>query len=101
MCDKSFAQLSNLETHINTHTGDRPHECPFCEERFKDPARCCRHKKDVHGYITAREKRMLKDLYGTSDPEFTDSEDDGTDTEVAYPGPIGRGTAAPLHGRRT
>ncbi|KAH9938273.1 uncharacterized protein B0H18DRAFT_966340, partial [Fomitopsis serialis] len=100
MCDKSFAQLSNLETHINTHTGDRPHECPFCEERFKDPARCCRHKKDVHGYITARERKMLKDLYGTSDPEFTDSEDEGTDPEAAFPGPMGTGTAAPLHGRR-
>ncbi|KAH9844182.1 uncharacterized protein C8Q71DRAFT_731649 [Rhodofomes roseus] len=97
MCDKSFAQLSNLETHINTHTGDRPHECPYCDERFKDPARCCRHKRDVHGYITARERK--RDGYGASDLEFTDSEYGGTDLELAQSGPVHR-VAAPLRSRR-
>ncbi|KZT74267.1 hypothetical protein DAEQUDRAFT_720426 [Daedalea quercina L-15889] len=89
VCGKTFAQLSNLETHENTHTGERPHECPFCDERFKDPARQYRHKKDVHGYVTARERKMISEVYGTSDPELSDSDARETDEDSdAYYGSV-------------
>lgn len=33
-CGKSFKKLSALKLHINTHTGKRPFECPWCDKAY-------------------------------------------------------------------
>ncbi|PIL37030.1 transcription factor [Ganoderma sinense ZZ0214-1] len=56
-CGKGFSQKSNLDTHLNTHTGDAPHKCHYCDEHFKDPARRHRHMILVHGHHSSRTKK--------------------------------------------
>ncbi|KAI0698543.1 hypothetical protein C8T65DRAFT_742783 [Cerioporus squamosus] len=56
-CGKGFAQKSNLDTHLNTHTGLAPHQCIYCSERFKDPARRHRHMIQMHSHQSSRTKK--------------------------------------------
>ncbi|KAH9918209.1 uncharacterized protein BXZ73DRAFT_80670 [Epithele typhae] len=60
-CEKGFAQKSNLMTHMNTHTGNAPHKCQYCNTFFKDPARRHRHMLQDHQHVSSRTKkgRML------------------------------------------
>nr|VWO95187.1 Uncharacterized protein [Ganoderma boninense] len=55
-CGKGFSQKSNLDTHLNTHTGDAPHKCHYCDEQFKDPARRHRHMILAHEHKSSRTK---------------------------------------------
>ncbi|KDN50006.1 hypothetical protein RSAG8_01342, partial [Rhizoctonia solani AG-8 WAC10335] len=48
-CGKSFSQRTALNTHINIHTGERPHKCrKGCSQRFSDPSSRTRHEKELH-----------------------------------------------------
>ncbi|KAF8324440.1 uncharacterized protein EI90DRAFT_3292129 [Cantharellus anzutake] len=49
-CGRGFAQKCARDTHVNTHTGDRPFPCnsPGCAMTFADRSVRCRHMKEQH-----------------------------------------------------
>ncbi|EUC66672.1 zinc finger-like protein, putative [Rhizoctonia solani AG-3 Rhs1AP] len=48
-CGKSFSQKTALTTHMNIHTGRRPHLCrKGCPQTFSDPSSRTRHEKEIH-----------------------------------------------------
>lgn len=47
-CRRTFATNGSLKTHIRTHTGEKPYECPDCHNRFAQLANCTRHIRLMH-----------------------------------------------------
>lgn len=48
ICGKKFSQFWNLKIHRNIHTGERPYSCSLCSERFSDPSNLKKHQKRHH-----------------------------------------------------
>ncbi|KAF7643687.1 hypothetical protein LDENG_00235320 [Lucifuga dentata] len=48
ICGKKFSQFWNLKIHRNIHTGERPYSCLLCPERFSDPSNLKKHQKRHH-----------------------------------------------------
>lgn len=48
ICGKQFSQFWNLKIHRNIHTGERPYQCLICPERFSDPSNLKKHQKRHH-----------------------------------------------------
>ncbi|CAN9510660.1 unnamed protein product [Ophioblennius macclurei] len=48
ICGKKFSQFWNLKIHRNIHTGERPYQCLLCPERFSDPSNLKKHQKRHH-----------------------------------------------------
>ncbi|KAF8600473.1 hypothetical protein BDV93DRAFT_559286 [Ceratobasidium sp. AG-I] len=48
-CNQAFDRPSSLQTHMHTHTGEQPHECPYpgCGRRFSVRSNMRRHM-NVH-----------------------------------------------------
>ncbi|CDW53939.1 Zinc finger protein [Trichuris trichiura] len=44
-CNKRFANKFLLKKHEFIHTGERPHQCPYCCKRFNRKDNLLRHKK--------------------------------------------------------
>ncbi|XP_022127183.2 zinc finger protein 2 homolog isoform X1 [Pieris rapae] len=47
-CGRGFSSTAVLKNHITTHTGERPHKCPYCSATFGQTASLYTHKKLVH-----------------------------------------------------
>ncbi|KAF8598857.1 hypothetical protein BDV93DRAFT_560883 [Ceratobasidium sp. AG-I] len=47
-CKKEFRRPGALNDHLNTHTGERPHICPYCPASFAAKSNLSRHKKTQH-----------------------------------------------------
>ncbi|KAH9380591.1 hypothetical protein HPB48_020371 [Haemaphysalis longicornis] len=48
-CSRLFPQKNELKRHIMSHSGERPHACRVCGQRFRDASHAKRHEKTVHG----------------------------------------------------
>lgn len=48
ICGKKFSQFWNMKIHKNIHTGERPYQCSLCSERFSDPSNLKKHQKRHH-----------------------------------------------------
>ncbi|KAI0339246.1 hypothetical protein BDW22DRAFT_611308 [Trametopsis cervina] len=63
-CSIIMRQSGNMQTHRNSHTGEKPYVCPhvlpceddpsgwrFCMKKFGDPGQFTKHRRTKHGYL--------------------------------------------------
>ena len=70
-CDKAFDRPIRLQSHINSHTGARPHVCSEdgCEKSFVKPEHLNRHMKEKHSDQSfVCEYQVRRDDTGTIGP---------------------------------
>ncbi|XP_047542875.1 zinc finger protein 83-like [Vanessa atalanta] len=56
-CGKGFPTKVQLESHIRTHTGERPFMCEFCPTTFSQQSNLYKHHRQVH--LNIKSKRYL------------------------------------------
>ncbi|KAH3849009.1 hypothetical protein DPMN_091394 [Dreissena polymorpha] len=48
VCAKLFFSLSNIDSHIRMHTGDKPFQCNICSYKSTQKGNLRRHRMAVH-----------------------------------------------------
>ncbi|KAL1666355.1 hypothetical protein GGF50DRAFT_99450 [Schizophyllum commune] len=90
-CAYKTLQKSNLESHFNVHTGEKPYACPECPFSSANPSSLCRHRQRLHGYVpSARRTRPGSGPATFSRPRVPQED-----------GPVMNGTPAATVPRRT
>ena len=64
VCDKRLSSRQTLKDHLNTHSGHRPYQCPYCQKFFRQVSQLCVHKKR-HEARSSGEPRLPSKRAGT------------------------------------
>lgn len=74
ICSGVFPKRSRLETHLLSHTGERPHGCTFrnCSSRFATKSNLNRHMSNRHGLTLERRGSRAQRARSLSDAARVD-----------------------------
>ena len=69
LCELKLANPATLKHHRMTHTGERPHLCPYCHHGFIQPNDCKKHILKIHGVVVPKgmNVRAFSDLLSKED----------------------------------
>ncbi|CAH2065054.1 unnamed protein product, partial [Iphiclides podalirius] len=59
-CGKGFPTKVQLESHIRTHTGERPFICEYCPTTFSQKSNLYKHNRQVHLNIKSKRHPLCK-----------------------------------------
>ena len=48
ICGRVLGNAANLKRHLLMHTGSKPYQCSFCNQRFRQKAHLKRHSRAIH-----------------------------------------------------
>ena len=66
MCDKAFSQSGDLNVHVRIHTGDKPYKCSLCNKSFNQLSNLQTHKRCIHSNRKPHQCRYCGKLFNTN-----------------------------------